>query len=577
LSAHVINKQVIDLKVVSEKNAFRIQQRVRELYHAEILPLLDKMMTQLSPGDEVIRVESLELDLGDLNFEKLDQELIKAFRTQIEEQLSAWLVHQNTGGNSTNAKEKNPVIIKSEEQSSLGLIRYFFTTGLLPWWVPDVSETFDIDELIIDLLKKNPVALLATIREIIRSPRSAQRVIQQTEKKTRSAILAALPLQPKAILEQAWQEITELKFPGIIPFAEAGFTAVLFLASVIINEDFRSKQEEKETVTGSIIKASASILRIPPEIIERSLYTAILYQAFYEKYKLTGDSVLIRYFTRWEQQNLSEAAKISGVGSPVIPVLLEQAKTLSKEKIILKEKIISSFRKQHLAKNIPVRKKNQKQEPKAEKTKTRAKHFPFNQDFPQNKKEEENLFLTDSTSTTDEDEIFIPEDQSPAGITRYGGLVLVAPFLPALFKELRLTDNGIFPGDEERNKAIHLLNFIATGKTKAPEHSLLLHKLLCGVEITAPVPKSVKLGKAEKKEAMVFLDDVAEQWTALRTASGEVLRNTFMKRDGILNERDGAWLLRVERGAVDIMLDTLPWTISIFKAPWMQQFLHVEW
>lgn len=177
----------------------------------------------------------------------------------------------------------------------------------------------------------------------------------------------------------------------------------------------------------------------------------------------------------------------------------------------------------------------------------------------------------------DEEHPLLKKKRPSAGMTRFGGLVLIAPFLPAFFNEMKLIEDGKFINEAAQHKAIHFLNFMATGKTSSPEYKLLLHKLLCGIELTQPVPKTVKLGAAEKKEAMLFLDDVAGQWTALRSTSGEAFRETFFRRNGILEQRDNLWLLRVERGPMDIMLDTLPWPISIIKAPWMQQLLQVEW
>ena len=40
---------------------------------------------------------------------------------------------------------------------------------------------------------------------------------------------------------------------------------------------------------------------------------------------------------------------------------------------------------------------------------------------------------------------------------------------------------------------------------------------------------------------------------------------------------DGEWLLPMERKAIDILLDQLPWGIGMIPLPWMPQMLHVEW
>ena len=45
----------------------------------------------------------------------------------------------------------------------------------------------------------------------------------------------------------------------------------------------------------------------------------------------------------------------------------------------------------------------------------------------------------------------------------------------------------------------------------------------------------------------------------------------------MLSERDGGWLLRVERETYDVVLDHLPWSAAFIKLPWMDDLLRVEW
>ena len=63
----------------------------------------------------------------------------------------------------------------------------------------------------------------------------------------------------------------------------------------------------------------------------------------------------------------------------------------------------------------------------------------------------------------------------------------------------------------------------------------------------------------------------------LGTLSIDGLRGSFLLRPGVLSTRDGAWLLRVERKAYDILLDRLPWAREWVRLPWMQAPLRLEW
>jgi hypothetical protein len=40
---------------------------------------------------------------------------------------------------------------------------------------------------------------------------------------------------------------------------------------------------------------------------------------------------------------------------------------------------------------------------------------------------------------------------------------------------------------------------------------------------------------------------------------------------------EAAAILRVERRGIDVLLDSLPWTISQVKTPFMDRILAVDW
>ena len=55
------------------------------------------------------------------------------------------------------------------------------------------------------------------------------------------------------------------------------------------------------------------------------------------------------------------------------------------------------------------------------------------------------------------------------------------------------------------------------------------------------------------------------------------LRGAFLIRDGLLSEKEDRWTLHVENKAYDIVLEYLPWTISMIKLPWMHKRIDVAW
>lgn len=155
------------------------------------------------------------------------------------------------------------------------------------------------------------------------------------------------------------------------------------------------------------------------------------------------------------------------------------------------------------------------------------------------------------------------------------GLVLLHPFLPQFFSTLGLADEHTLL---QPDRALSLLHFLATGQTVAPEYELVLPKILCNVDLGAPAQSQEELTVAEQEEAGALLDAVIRHWQALRNTSPDGLRSAFLLRSGTISMRDdGDWFLQIESRTHDILLDQLPWGLSMVKLPWMAQLLRVSW
>lgn len=159
------------------------------------------------------------------------------------------------------------------------------------------------------------------------------------------------------------------------------------------------------------------------------------------------------------------------------------------------------------------------------------------------------------------------------------GLVICVYFLKPFFEGLGLLQDGHFKDKAAQYKAVHLSQFLVTGKGNPAEFVLLLNKVVCGVPSNEPVPRLLELTPEEREEAENLLQYVIKYWTILGNTSIEALRNTFLKRRGKLSyERSrSSWLMQVEEKGYDICVEQLPWSISLVKLPWMKEPINVEW
>ncbi len=129
---------------LSNWSSFRLQQ--------EIATVFDKFC----PAEQTWKIESLELDLGTINYNDLETELGIKLREQLNEKLIALLLYPN--------QHHRYLEILDEKRSQIQLIGYFLQHGLLPWnyWSTDGS----INQILTRQLQNNQEELVVLIKEL---------------------------------------------------------------------------------------------------------------------------------------------------------------------------------------------------------------------------------------------------------------------------------------------------------------------------------------------------------------------------------------------------------------------------
>lgn len=165
---------------------------------------------------------------------------------------------------------------------------------------------------------------------------------------------------------------------------------------------------------------------------------------------------------------------------------------------------------------------------------------------------------------------------------RNAGLVLTAVFLPRLFNLLNMLQ------ETEKNelkwrdvatasRAVHLTEFLVNGSTVSPEPSLALNKVVCGVPISQLVEEGIVMTDEETTTCESLLQSMVANWPVLANSSIAALRETFLQREGKLENRDDRWTLQVQRKTVDVLVDRIPWSFSHIRLPWVSKVLYVTW
>lgn len=174
------------------------------------------------------------------------------------------------------------------------------------------------------------------------------------------------------------------------------------------------------------------------------------------------------------------------------------------------------------------------------------------------------------------------EDKIPAELLQrimvsQAGIILVAAFLNKFYTNLGLWKEGSWASKDARCKAVYLLHYLATGNTTAYEYQLALEKIICGIPLSESLEINVTVTKKEMEEADDLLSSVIQHWAALKNTSVAGLRHSFLQRQGMLSQKGDNWLLQIERGTMDILLEQLPWGYATVSLPWNQYLIYTEW
>ena len=180
---------------------------------------------------------------------------------------------------------------------------------------------------------------------------------------------------------------------------------------------------------------------------------------------------------------------------------------------------------------------------------------------------------TNSATQSDEN---TPQWESGLHIDN-AGAVLAGAFLPRLFSMLNLIQDGKFIHPGAADRAVHLVQFMVTGASSTPEYDLILNKILCGISTSIPVSAGIEITEQEQTLIEQMLTSMIQHWKVLGSTSISGLRETFFQRQGWLILEEDCWRLKVKEQTFDLLLDRLPWSISLIKHGWMDKPLRVSW
>ena len=157
------------------------------------------------------------------------------------------------------------------------------------------------------------------------------------------------------------------------------------------------------------------------------------------------------------------------------------------------------------------------------------------------------------------------------------GLIILWPFFTAFFERAGYVQEAAFISASHQNRALYALQYLGYNGIDFPEYELPLNKMLVGMPVEDTVDPIEALTTEEKDLSASLLEGLIHNWPKVQNSSPEAIQETFMQREGILKLSSDHLELRVERRGVDILMDTIPWELSLINLPWMEKPLHIVW
>ncbi len=195
---HIIKKLSINLNLNQQSEAANIQQNISDLSKRRLFALLEKIFDEFDT-DEIIRIDTLKIDLGQLNKAELETDFIEKIEKKLRSQLKEQLYFAKT---KKQLDKKKVIDLKqlSSAQSIHELLDFFLQTGNFPWWA-NQNNFRDFEEKILQYAKGNSIAFNLLIRSNISNSSTRKRLSSQFSEGFLTKISPTYFPQSKKILQ----------------------------------------------------------------------------------------------------------------------------------------------------------------------------------------------------------------------------------------------------------------------------------------------------------------------------------------------------------------------------------------
>lgn len=164
------------------------------------------------------------------------------------------------------------------------------------------------------------------------------------------------------------------------------------------------------------------------------------------------------------------------------------------------------------------------------------------------------------------------------------GMLLLQFFLPRMYRmaDYLESDARSFKDENSKIRAIFLLQYLVYGEEKEySENELYLNKILVSLNDGTPLPKRCKLNEQEIRVVEDMILMIKRMWDKMKHTSDIALRQAFFQREGVVTYETSLgmsrWIIEVRERPYDVLLDSIPWSYTMYRYPWIDDIVEVRW
>jgi hypothetical protein len=557
---HIINKQIIEIQMPGDyEHGRQVQDQVTGLFSSKVIPVMEALFDSVTDDDTTLRLDKLVIDLGKLPV-KFDRRFAKLVERKLHAELQEILVGNRLKkqlqelGIAGSRDERNARFISAEE-SELEILAFYLRSGRLPWNAGGDFRGKPFNVWFRRLREKFPEGVIRILNSELRSGRQRIRFVYQLNNSDLSETLVFI-----AASGLGMQALKDLEF--ILLLTEQ-------LSETIL------KMNRSGTVTGHKQRAavwSSVIERVTTQ--EAASVKELMNRDWIENLVLSAVPGLKSQEKQQIDELIDSLIKLANIPRTKAEAGIRKVlrTVIDTRPVAKKDRSPGTYQKRGTKDGLKQHPAIPDQELKEVEESLKSEIINRGEKSPETKREDADQEFDYSRNRD------YSKPLSPV-LIRNAGLILLHPFLIPLFKERGLLEGKSFKSDEAQQRAVFLLHYLATGKTECPEDDLILNKILCGLEADHPLVPGVELTGNDKTACNDLLESVISHWKALKRTSPPALQQTFLQREGSLSWQSTgrSWKLVIERKTPDILLNRLPWGLSIVKLPWCKNLIYVQW